>query len=110
MSSYAGPDRRSRGESTDREELRGMLARLLDAHKEHADKRLDDLKEHFDGKLDEQNEKIAAIKAKVDPVHEVFVTGKNGARLLKWAIGTVLALGALWTAIKGWLINLLIVK
>ena len=85
-----------------------MLARLLDAHKEHADKRLDDLKEHFDWKLDEQNEKIADIKAKVDPVHEVFVTGKNGARILKWVIGTVLTLGALWTAIKGWLLGVII--
>ena len=108
MPSYAGPERRTRGDPADREELRGMLTRLLEAHKEHSDRRLDDLKEHFDAKLEAQNETIAEIKAQVEPVHEVFVTGKNGARILKWVIGTVLTLGALWTAIKGWLLGVII--
>ena len=93
---YTGPERRSDG-------FRDVMEKLdqkLDEHREHTDRRLDEIKDHFDSRMTELN-------AKVDPMHDYFITAKTGAAIIKWVVAVVGALAGGWLVIKGWLLAIL---
>lgn len=89
---YIGPERRLDGFH----ELMDRLDQKLGEHRNHTDARLDEFKEHFDGKLTE-------LSAKVDPMHEYFVTAKTGAAIIKWVVAVIGSLAGAWAYLKGWI-------
>jgi hypothetical protein len=91
---YSGPERRS----DDLALVMASITQQIEQYKAHTDQRLDEIKDHFDTRLTE-------IGSKVEPMHEFFVTGKNGARVLRALIYVIAPLAAGWAVIKGWLIT-----
>ena len=91
---YTGPERRS----DDLDLVMASITQQIEQYKEHTDQRLDEIRDHFDTRLTQ-------IDTKVEPMHEFFVTGKNGARVFKYMVYIIGSFAAGWAMIKGWLLT-----
>ena len=46
-------------------------------------------------------EEVAALRAEMQPVSDAYKAATLGARVLKWSVGVLASIAALWTIWKG---------
>lgn len=57
---------------------------------------VDALREHIDTRLDAQDARLADLGAKLAPVHDLYTSGRVGARIAAWLVSVAAGLGAVW--------------